>query len=45
MKICCCSILITTLKDKICNYLTLISKHMCIDKLDNIVNKHNKYIS
>ena len=30
-----------TLKDKIYNYMTSISKNMYIDKLDDIVNKYN----
>ena len=32
---------IGTLKNKICKYLTLISKNVYIDKLDDIVNKYN----
>ena len=32
---------IRTLKSKIYKYLTSISKHMYIDKLDDIVNKYN----
>ena len=30
---------ITTLKNKICKYMTSISKRVYIDKLDDIVNK------
>ena len=30
-----------TLKNKICKYMTLISKNDYIDKLDDIVNKYN----
>ena len=33
---------ISTLKTKIYKYMTSISKNVCIDKLDNIVNKYNK---
>ena len=32
---------IQTLKNKIYKYMTLISKHVYIDKLDDIVNKCN----
>ena len=32
---------IRTLKNKIYKCMTLISKHVCIDKLDDIVNKGN----
>ena len=32
---------IRMLKNKIYKYMTLISYKMCIDKLDNTVNKHN----
>ena len=32
---------IRTLKTKIYKYMTLISKNMCIDKLDDIVNEYN----
>ena len=32
---------IKTLKNKICKYVTSISKNICIDKLDDIVNKYN----
>ena len=32
---------LTTLKNKICKYITSISKNVCINKLDDIVNKHN----
>ena len=32
---------IRTLKNKIYKYMTLISKNMYINKLDNIVNKYN----
>ena len=32
---------IRTLKNKIYKYMTSISKNVCIDKLDDIVNKHN----
>ena len=32
---------IRTLKDKIYNYMTSISKNVYIDKLDDIVNKSN----
>ena len=32
---------IRTLKNKIYKYISLISKNMYIDKLDNIVNKYN----
>ena len=35
---------IRTLKNKICKYMTSISKNVYIDKLDDIVNKcENKY--
>ena len=30
-----------TLKNKIYKYMTSISKNVCIDKLDDIVNKYN----
>ena len=30
-----------TLKNKICKYITSISKNVYIDKLDDIVNKYN----
>ena len=30
-----------TLKNKIYEYMTSISKNMCIDKLDDIVDKYN----
>ena len=33
--------LIRTLKNKICKYMTSISKNVCIDKLDDIVKKYN----
>ena len=33
--------LIRTLKNKIYKYMTLISKNVFIDKLDDIVNKYN----
>ena len=37
---------IRTLKNKICKYMTAISKNMYIDKLDDIVNKYkNTYPS
>ena len=32
---------IRTLKNKICKYRTSVPKNVCIDKLDNIVNKYN----
>ena len=32
---------IRTLRNKIYKYMTLISKNMYIDKLDDIVNKYN----
>ena len=32
---------IRTLKRKIYKYMTSISKNMCIDKLDDILNKYN----
>ena len=32
---------IRTLKNKICKYMTSVSKNVCTDKLDDIVNKHN----
>ena len=32
---------IRTLKNKICKYMTLISKNMQIDKLDDLGNKYN----
>ena len=32
---------IKTLKNKICKYMTSLSKNVCIDKLDDIVNKYN----
>ena len=32
---------IRTLKNEICKYMTLISKNVYIDKLDDIVNKYN----
>ena len=32
---------IRTLKNKIYKYMTSISKNVCIDKLDNIVNEYN----
>ena len=32
-----------TLKNKPYKYMTLISKNVCMDKLDDIVNKYNKY--
>ena len=32
---------IRTLKTKIYKYMTSVSKNVCIDKLDNIVNKYN----
>ena len=32
---------ITTLKNKIYKYITLISKSAYIDKLDDIINKYN----
>ena len=34
-------IFITTLKNKIYEYMTSILKNVCIDKLDDIVNKYN----
>ena len=34
---------VRTLKHKIYKYMTSISKNVYIDKLDDIVNKHNKY--
>ena len=37
---------IRTLKNKICKYITSVSKNMYIDKLNGIVNKYNnKYHS
>ena len=33
---------ITTLKNKIYKYMTSISKNVCIDKLDDILNECNK---
>ena len=33
--------LIRALKNKICNYMTSLSKTVYIDKLDDIVNKYN----
>ena len=35
---------IRTLKAKIYKYMTSISKNVCIDKLDNIVNEYNNNI-
>ena len=32
---------IRTLKNKLYKYMTLISKNVCINKLDDIVNKYN----
>ena len=32
---------IRTLKNKIYKYMTSVSKNVCIDKLDDIVNKYN----
>ena len=32
---------IRILKNKIYKYMTSVSKNVCIDKLDDIVNKHN----
>ena len=32
---------IRTLNNKIYNYITSISKNMCIDKIDDVVNKCN----
>ena len=32
---------IKTLKNKIYKYMTVISKNVCIDKLDDIVNEYN----
>ena len=32
---------IRTLKNKIYKYMTSVSKNICIDKLDDIVNKYN----
>ena len=32
---------IRTLKNKICKYMTSVSKNVSIDKLDDIVNKYN----
>ena len=32
---------IRTLKTKICKYMTSASKNVNIDKLDDVVNKHN----
>ena len=34
---------ITTLKSKIYNYMTSVSKNMYIDKLDDIVDEYNTY--
>ena len=34
---------IKTLKTKIYKYMTSISKNVYVDKLDDIVNKYNKY--
>ena len=34
-------IFIRTLKNKMCKYMTWISKNVYIDKLDDIVNKYN----
>ena len=34
-------IFIRTFKNKICRYMTSVSKNVYIDKLDDIVNKHN----
>ena len=34
---------IRTLKNKIYKYMTSISKNVCIDKLDDIVNKYNTF--
>ena len=34
---------IRTLKYRIYKYMTSISKNVCIDKLDDIVNKYNTY--
>ena len=36
---------ITTLKSKIYKFMTLVSKNMYIDKLDDIVNKYNNTYS
>ena len=36
---------IRTLKNKIYKYMTLFSKNVYIDKLDDIVNRYNKYTS
>ena len=33
---------IKTLKTKIYKYMTAVSKNVCINKLDEIVNKYNK---
>ena len=35
---------IRTLKNKICKYMTSISKNVYIDKLDDIVKKYNNTI-
>ena len=32
---------IKTLKNKIYKYMTAVSKNVCIDKLDDIMNKYN----
>ena len=32
---------ITSLKNKVYKYITSVSKHVYIDKLDDIVNKYN----
>ena len=32
---------IRTLKNKIYKYMTSVSKDVCIDKLDNVVNEYN----
>ena len=40
-KIVVAEIFIRVLKSKIYKYLTSLSKHVCIDKLDDIVNEYN----
>ena len=32
---------IRTLRNKIYNHLTAVSKNICIDKLENVVDEHN----
>ena len=34
-------LLLKTLKNKIYKYMTLVSKNVCVDKLDDIVNEYN----